>query len=124
MAEVSVNQNEHRIPFGRGRNMTNMNARKLLWIVNDELPAAAGWHETLAAFLTDFDVREVPSITEAHSVLNEERVDCVFVCGSPQQLDPFDLLETLQPMDALLPFVFWHPEMTAGDAVRLIRSGA
>ena len=93
---------------------------KLLCLFSPDIPVDGEWHQ----ILTDFDVRRVNTLAEAHEVLSTQRMDCALVAGAIPDVSFAEVLELLQHLDALLPFVFRGEDMTAGDAVRLIRLGA
>jgi DNA-binding NtrC family response regulator len=90
-----------------------------LLLLSSEVPTGE-WHQILA----DFSVRRVSTLTDAFEALSTERMDCALVAGTLPGLSFAEVLETLQPLDTLLPFVFQEKGMTAADAVCLIRLGA
>ena len=81
----------------------------------------------------DFDLREFLSGIrliqatgglESISKANLEGTDCVLITGCTPLADAVDALGALHVLDALMPVIFWDPEMRATDAVCLIRAGA
>jgi DNA-binding NtrC family response regulator len=90
-----------------------------LLLLSPEVPTGE-WHRILA----DFNVRRASTLADAFEVLSTERVDCALVAGTIPDASFAEVLETLQPLDTLLPFVFREDAMTAADAVCLIRLGA
>ncbi|HMD70290.1 MAG TPA: sigma-54 dependent transcriptional regulator [Bryobacteraceae bacterium] len=100
--------------------MTNAKP-KVLWMVTDSSPALESeWREVLS----DFRVISVSGMGEAWETLAQESVDCALFSGVVPDMDAADALELLHRADPLLPTVVWYPEMSATDAVRLIRAGA
>ena len=93
---------------------------KLLCLFSPDVPVDGEWQQ----ILTDFDVRRVNTLAEAHEVLSAERMDCALVAGTIPDVSFAEVLELLQHLDTLLPFVFQEKGMTAADAVCLIRLGA
>jgi DNA-binding NtrC family response regulator len=98
-----------------------LKAQKLLWIADADCLSAEGeWSKVLAGF----DVIAVNSLAEAHSALASQEFDCVLVSGKQPDGDAVDILELAHVLDSALPVVFWNPEMSGTDAVRLVRAGA
>src|SRR5271157_366157 len=100
--------------------MTNAKP-KVLWMVTDSSSdLESEWREVLS----DFRVISVSGMGEAWETLAQESVDCALFSGVVPDMDAADALELLHRADPLLPTVVWYPEMSATDAVRLIRAGA
>jgi DNA-binding NtrC family response regulator len=98
-----------------------LKAQKLLWIADAECLSAEGeWSKVLAGF----DVIAANSLAEAHSALASQEFDCILVSGKQLDGDEVDILELAHVLDSALPVVFWNPEMSGTDAVRLVRAGA
>jgi DNA-binding NtrC family response regulator len=94
---------------------------KLLWVTNDAaVHDQAEWREVFS----DFAVTQVVGFAGARTALAGEDMDCALVHGPLPDGDRTRMVEALHEMDAILPVVFYDPEMTAADAVRLYRSGA
>jgi DNA-binding NtrC family response regulator len=97
-----------------------MPSPKILWIHDDTGPAEKDWQQALS----EFDVIPVAGLADAQPVLAREDVDCAVIHGQAEGCDRMLMLETLRAIDGSLPVVFYDPEMTAAEAVRLHRSGA
>ena len=97
-----------------------MSSLKLLCLFSPDVPLDGEWQQ----ILTDFDVRRVNTPAEAYEVLSTQRMDCALVAGIIPGVSFAEVLELLQRLDTLLPFVFQEKGMTAADAVCLIRLGA
>src|SRR5579862_1263060 len=97
-----------------------MPSSSLLWIANSSVPVAHDWHEALAQFC----VKRVSSLPEAYEAVSRSRVDCALVTGELPEVAAIDVLELLHGVDARLPVIFFDTEMSATDAVRLVRAGA
>jgi DNA-binding NtrC family response regulator len=94
---------------------------KLLWITNHAaVEALDEWQKVLS----DLAVSSVADLAGAQAVLAGEDVDCVLVRGPLPDADRTRMVEALHEIDAILPVVFYDPEMTAAEAVRLHRAGA
>ena len=93
---------------------------KLLFLHGADATVDGEWQQILA----DFDLRQVNTVAEAYEVLSAERMDCALVAGTIPDVSFPEVLDLLQQLDTLLPFVFQEKEMTAADAVCLIRLGA
>jgi DNA-binding NtrC family response regulator len=94
---------------------------KILWIhgTTDLQP-----QPELYLALSDFDVISVAALAEAQSVLARQDMDCVLVEGPVADGDRMAMLESLRGIDASAPVVFYDPDLTAAEAVRLHRAGA
>ena len=94
---------------------------KLLWMVSDSsYTLESEWRDALS----DFSVISVAEMGEAWQTVKRESIDCALFTGVDPDMDAADALELLHRADPLLPTVVWHPEMSATDAVRLVRAGA
>jgi DNA-binding NtrC family response regulator len=74
--------------------------------------------------LSDLQVTEVRSLENVYCAVESGAVDCGLVTGALGDLDPVEILETIQHVNPVLPVVVCLENMTAGLAVRLIRAGA
>ena len=74
--------------------------------------------------LADLQITEVRSLEKIHFAVQSGAADCVLVNGALEDLDPVEILETIQHLNPALPVVVCLENMTAGLAVRLIRAGA
>ncbi|HUI55991.1 MAG TPA: sigma-54 dependent transcriptional regulator [Bryobacteraceae bacterium] len=98
-----------------------MPPRKLLLITNHAgVPMENEWREALS----DFEAIPVAGVLEARGTIGRGEIDCILVKGIIPDSDHAALLEVLHRLDPILPVVFYDPEMTAAEAVRLVRSGA
>jgi len=96
-------------------------AQKLLRIENPAgTTAQADWCSTLAGFA----VTTVRNLFEASAALSRQEFDCVLISGEAADNIARDALEAVHAVDPLLPVVVWNPEMSAAEAVRLVRAGA
>jgi DNA-binding NtrC family response regulator len=74
--------------------------------------------------LSDLQVTEVQSLENVYCTVESGAVDCVLVNGALGDLDPVEILETIQHVNPVLPVIVCLENMTAGLAVRLVRAGA
>ncbi|HUB77896.1 MAG TPA: sigma-54 dependent transcriptional regulator [Bryobacteraceae bacterium] len=101
-----------------------MPSPKILWIhgnqPGNDLQSSGQTHLTLS----EFDAVSVADPAEACAVLARQDMDCVLVEGPTPDSDRVSMLDAFREIDAFMPVVFYDPEMTAAEAVRLHRSGA
>ena len=94
---------------------------KLLVLTNQAgLPVIAEWRE----LLDGFSVTLVAGIAAVGAAVTSDRFDCALVTGPTLGCDPAGVLEEIHCQSPELPVVFYDPELTAAEAVRLVRSGA
>lgn len=74
--------------------------------------------------LANLQITEVRSLDKVYFAIRNGAADCVVVNGTPADIDPVEILETIQHVDPILPVVVCLESMTAGLAVRLVRTGA
>ena len=96
-----------------------MSAQKLLRVANT-LSDEDEWSGVLAGF----EAVSVPNLAEASGVLSRDEFDCVLICGNAPDGSAMDALELAHAVDPALPVVLWNPEMSAAEAVGLVRAGA
>ncbi len=94
---------------------------KILWIHED---AATQTESDCAEAFADFEVIPVASLAGAQATLARQDVDCALVHGPIIDGDRLLILEALRDIDGFLPVIFYDQDLTAGEAVRLHRSGA
>jgi DNA-binding NtrC family response regulator len=92
----------------------------LLWIAAPDAPVANDWSEALASYA----VKRTNNLAEAYEAVSRDTIDCVLVTGSLPEAEFIDVLELLHGVDARLPVVFFDADMSATEAVRLVRAGA
>jgi DNA-binding NtrC family response regulator len=110
-----------------------MSQPKLLLITKEaSVPGSGEWRD----LLDGFDITMVPGVGAAEAVLAArlavseagqlaaDRFDCALVAGPTADCDRTGVLDAVRRTDPVLPVVFYDPEMTAAEAVRLVRSGA
>jgi DNA-binding NtrC family response regulator len=94
---------------------------KILWIHGTtDLQA----QPELYLALSGFDVSSVAALADAQSVLARQDMDCVLVEGPAADGGRMAMLESLRGIDGFVPVVFYDPDLTAAEAVRLHRAGA
>jgi DNA-binding NtrC family response regulator len=97
-----------------------MPTQNILWLADSPLPTNEEWSE---AFL-QFEVRTATTLAEAYDPMSRGEIGCVLVSGELHNSGSADILELIHQFDAAMPVVFWNPEMSAAEAVRLVRAGA
>jgi len=91
----------------------------LLWFSSE-----LGVESELTDLVSEFDISRVTALHDAAQVLGTEEIDCILVTGSLLDCSPLETLEVLYRADSQTPIVFFDPDMTAAQAVQLIRNGA
>ena len=95
--------------------------RKLLGIgLNSSMTMGTEWRTVLAGL----NVTEANDLAEVSRALSTEEFACVLVAGEVHDGCFLDALELAQAADPHLPVIVWNPEMSATEAVRLVRAGA
>ena len=100
-----------------------MPSHTLLWIV-DQTPVTAEVESAWLEALADFEVVRAGAAVESLSRQSLENAHCVLVTGQIAELDGAEVVEIVHSLDACVPVVFWNPELSASEAVRLVRAGA
>jgi DNA-binding NtrC family response regulator len=72
----------------------------------------------------DFEIIQVATLSQAAQALASEKIHCTLVAGPIPGSGPIEILEAVHGADPQAPVVVLDPEMTAAQAVQLIRQGA
>jgi DNA-binding NtrC family response regulator len=95
--------------------------QKLLWFSGAcSAPGELSWCQARPAFT----VVNVDSAAEAITALSRGDFDCVLVTADMADTSRVELLELIHGIDPLLAVIFWNPELSPAEAVRLFRAGA
>ncbi len=97
-----------------------MPAHRVLWLVNEETRSADG----RGLQYQDMEITCVPDLGDAITALRSGTVDCVLVSECSPALRRDAILETLMGADSRVPVVVWHRDLSAREAVSLVREGA
>ena len=89
--------------------------------MNGNEPAAGAGCETLPPGLGFSRVRD---LAEASAALDSEKPDCVLISGHPEGSGRRDLLDRFLGADAQTPVIFWDRDLSAREAIELVREGA
>ena len=93
----------------------------LLWLTaHAQLPAETEWQD----LKHDFEIIQVATLSQAAQALGSEKIHCTLVAGPIPGSSAMEILEVVHGADPLAPVVMVDPEMTAAQAVQLIRNGA
>jgi DNA-binding NtrC family response regulator len=93
-----------------------MSLHRLLWLALDDSYVADDQH--------DFDIVRVPNPAEALEALRSTRLDCILVSGASPETSHDLILEALLAADPRIPVIFWGRELSARQAIVLVREGA
>jgi DNA-binding NtrC family response regulator len=93
----------------------------LLWLTaHAQIPAETEWQD----LMQEFEVIQVATLSQAAQALGSERIQCTLVAGPIPGSSPIETLEVVHGAAPQAPVVILDPEMTAAQAVQLIRNGA
>ncbi len=98
-----------------------MPLRRVLWLVdNDEHCFNAGC-EPLPPGL---GISQVTDLSEAANAIRSGEADCVLISAQPEERDRSTILDTLLGIDSQVPIIFWDRDLSAREAIALVREGA
>ena len=93
----------------------------LLWLTaHAQLPSETEWQD----LKRDFEIIQVATLSQAAQALGSEKIHCTLVAGPIPGSGPIEVLEVVHWADPQTPVVILDPDMTAAQAVQLIRNGA
>ncbi len=95
-----------------------MSPYRLLWFAGETA------QDTAQQLADDFAITKVQDAAAAVRAVRSGEADSVLVSGSPKECDRGTLLEALLASDARIPVIFWDRELSAREAVGLVREGA
>lgn len=98
-----------------------MQLQRVLWLVDENDPRMNPGHEELPP---GFGVSRVTGIEETAAAIQSGKADCVLISTSPAPHDRFSVLDLVLGLDAGVPVVFWDNELSARQAIELVREGA
>ena len=78
----------------------------------------------LPDLVSEFEINRVATLHQAAHALGSAEIDCVLVTGPDLDYSSLEILEVLHGADPQAPVVFFDPDLTAAQAVQLIRNGA
>jgi len=78
------------------------------------------WSKILAGF----EVTNANTLAEALAAIPSGEFDCVLVSGEAPDGSSAEVLELIHAVNPAIPLVFWDPEMSPAEAIRLVRAGA
>jgi DNA-binding NtrC family response regulator len=98
-----------------------MNKNKLVWLTNG---IASETRDEWNQLKHEFEASPASNLPDAAEMLQSERIDCVLVVGTASIKENLGILEVLHSAAPSVPIVFLGREMTAAEAVQLVRNGA
>lgn len=98
-----------------------MPLKRVLWLVDNEETFASIGCETLPPGV---GIRRVFDLGEAFGAVRAGQVDCVLISSRPEERERTSVLDMFLGVDAGVPVVFWDRELSAREAVELVREGA
>jgi len=100
-----------------------MQLQKLLWLSRADSASAPGdpnWFQVPPTFT----VVNAASTPEAITALSKDDFDCVLVTADMADASRIEVLEVIHGIEPTLAVVFWNPELSPAQGVRLFRAGA
>src|SRR5579871_4734818 len=98
-----------------------MPLQRVLWLVNANEESASTGYETLPPGL---GLSRVTSLDEALAAIRSEKIDCVLISAQPEGRERHAILELFLDADVHLPIIFWDRDLSARQAIQLVREGA
>jgi len=98
-----------------------MPLQRVLWLVDREEPREDAGHEILPP---GFGLHRVSELAEASAALRSGSADCVLISAGPPRHDRRALLGLCLDLDPRIPVLFWRPDLSAREAIDLVRNGA
>ena len=98
-----------------------MRLQRVLWLVDENDPWTETGHDELPP---GFGLNRVSDLGEAAAAIRSGKADCLLVSTTPTPHDRFSLLDLLLGLNAQVPVVFWDRDLSARQAIELVREGA
>jgi DNA-binding NtrC family response regulator len=96
-----------------------MPPQRVLWFANEDSPAM----DSHGTEHPDLEITRVTDLAETLAEVRSGAVDCVLV-SAESGADRETILEALLAQDSGVPVIFWHRELSAREAIDLVREGA
>ncbi len=98
-----------------------MALQRVLWLVESDEQGPKAGCETLPAGV---GIHRVTELAEAVAEGRDGKTDCVLISGRPAGEDRSTLLDLFLAADPQTPVIFWDRELSAREAISLVREGA
>jgi DNA-binding NtrC family response regulator len=98
-----------------------MPLQRVLWLVNGNEPPAGAGCESLPPGLGFSRVRD---LAEASAAIRSEKPDCVLISGQAEGNGRREVLDLFLGTDVQTPVIFWDRDLSAREAIELVREGA
>src|SRR5580698_8531082 len=85
-----------------------MRHQNLLWLAGPGQMSEAGWQD----HLVDLEISHVANLNEAQRAFATSDFGCIFVSIRLPDLQPVEILEFFQSLNATIPVIIWEEEMT------------
>jgi DNA-binding NtrC family response regulator len=97
-----------------------MSPQRVLWLVNEDSQAVDGRH---GLEHPDLEITRVTDLAESLVAVRSGEIDCVLISAeSPAERGK--ALDAFLAQDPGVPVIFWNRELSAREAVELVREGA
>ena len=98
-----------------------MPLQRVLWLVNGNEPPAGAGCETLPPGL---GFSRVSDLAEASAAIRSEKPDCILISGQAEGNRRREVLDLFLGTDVQTPVIFWDRDLSAREAIELVREGA
>ena len=98
-----------------------MPLKRVLWLVSGDEPPTSTGCETLPPGL---GISRVSDLAEALAAIASEKADCILISSRPAGSDRRAVLDMFLEADVQTPVIFWERDLSAREAVNLVREGA
>ena len=95
--------------------------QRVLWLVNGDDPCEITGQEILPPGL---GLSRVTGLAEASAAVRSRTVDCILISGGPPEHEREAILDLFLSLDPQIPVVFWDRDLSAREAIELVREGA
>ena len=98
-----------------------MPLQRVLWLVESNEPSLSTGCERLTP---GFGISRVTDLAEALDAMRSGKTDCVLISSRPEGVEREALLDLFLGADAQTPVIFWDRDLSAREAIELVREGA
>src|SRR5579872_4452421 len=99
----------------------NMPLQRVLWLVEANETSVSTSCEPLPPGV---GISRVTDLAEALAAVRSGKADCVLISSRPEGRERETLLDLFLGADAQTPVIFWDRDLSAREAIELVREGA